>query len=205
MSAKERAEDARGRLLQAADELFYAEGVNTVGIDRVIERAGVAKATLYSAFGSKEELIRAYLKARHEAYQQRMENELERRFATPKERLVGAFEIQGQSFTDPDFHGCPFISASAEARPGSAAQQESHAFRRWVHALFFDLAQQAGHAIPKLSPSNSYCCLTAPRSARGWTATRARRPRPAPLPQRWSTLRCPVSMLIDIDNALWCA
>ena len=45
----------------AADELFYAEGVHTVGIDRVIERAGVAKATLYSAFGSKDELIRAYL------------------------------------------------------------------------------------------------------------------------------------------------
>jgi hypothetical protein len=49
-------------------------------------------------------LIRAYLKARHETYQQRMENELAQRFATPKERLIGAFEIQGQSFTDPDFH-----------------------------------------------------------------------------------------------------
>jgi len=149
MSAKERAEDARRRLLQAADELFYAEGVNTVGIDRVIERASVAKATLYSAFGSKEELIRAYLKARHEAYRQRMENELERRFATAKERLIGAFEIQGQSFTDPDFHGCAFISASAEARPGSTAQQESETYRRWIHALFFDLAQRAGARDPK--------------------------------------------------------
>jgi AcrR family transcriptional regulator len=149
MSAKERAEDARRRLLQAADELFYAEGVNTVGIDRVIQHAGVAKATLYSAFGSKDELIRAYLKARHEAYQQRMENELKRRFATPRERLVGAFEIQGQSFTDPNFRGCPFISASAEARPGSTAQQESDTFRRWIHALFFDLAQQARARDPK--------------------------------------------------------
>ena len=148
MSAKERAADARRRLLQAADQLFYAEGVNTVGIDRVIERAGVAKATLYSAFGSKEELIRAYLKARHAAYQQRMENELER-FATPKERLVGAFEIQGQSFTDQDFRGCAFVSASAEARQGSTAQQEADTFRRWIDALFFDLAQQAGAHDPK--------------------------------------------------------
>jgi len=48
---------ARERLLAAADELFYDEGVHTVGIDRVIERAGVAKATLYSAFGSKDALI----------------------------------------------------------------------------------------------------------------------------------------------------
>jgi AcrR family transcriptional regulator len=56
----------RERLLDAANELFYAEGVQSVGIDRVIERAGVAKASLYSTFGSKEELVRAYLEARHE-------------------------------------------------------------------------------------------------------------------------------------------
>src|SRR5689334_8868016 len=58
----------RERLLQAARELFYAEGVHTVGIDRVIERAGVAKASLYSTFGSKEGLVRAYL----EDYQARV-------------------------------------------------------------------------------------------------------------------------------------
>ena len=55
---------ARERLLRAADELFYEEGIHTVGIDRIIERAGVAKATLYSAFGSKDELVRAYLRER---------------------------------------------------------------------------------------------------------------------------------------------
>ena len=52
---------ARERLLTAASELFYDEGVHTVGIDRVIERAGVAKASLYNTFGSKDELVRAYL------------------------------------------------------------------------------------------------------------------------------------------------
>ena len=57
---------ARERLLAAADELFYGEGFNLVGIDRVIERAGVAKASLYDYFGSKEELIRSYLQQRHE-------------------------------------------------------------------------------------------------------------------------------------------
>src|SRR4051812_17426026 len=49
---------ARDRLLAAANELFYEEGVHTVGIDRVIERAGVAKASLYSTFGSKDGLVR---------------------------------------------------------------------------------------------------------------------------------------------------
>jgi AcrR family transcriptional regulator len=50
---------ARERLLAAASELFYAEGVHTVGIDRVIEQAGVAKASLYNTFGSKDVLVRA--------------------------------------------------------------------------------------------------------------------------------------------------
>ena len=69
LSARADRRSARERLLAAADELFYEEGVHTVGVDRVIERAGVAKATLYSAFGSKDELIRAYLAARHAARQ----------------------------------------------------------------------------------------------------------------------------------------
>ena len=53
--------------MAAASELFYKEGVTAVGIERVLEHAGVAKATLYSAFGSKEGLVRAYLRARHAA------------------------------------------------------------------------------------------------------------------------------------------
>jgi AcrR family transcriptional regulator len=52
---------ARERLLAAADELFYEQGIHTVGIDRIIDRADVAKATLYSTFGNKDGLVRAYL------------------------------------------------------------------------------------------------------------------------------------------------
>jgi AcrR family transcriptional regulator len=68
---------ARERLLAAA-ELFYEEGFNLVGIDRVIERAGVAKASLYDCFGGKEELIRSYLQEWHEARQLRMREWLAR-------------------------------------------------------------------------------------------------------------------------------
>ena len=67
---------ARERLLAAASELFYAEGVHTVGIDRVIERAGVAKASLYNTFGSKDELVRAYLEARHAQTSERIRNRM---------------------------------------------------------------------------------------------------------------------------------
>src|SRR5438270_7234988 len=63
---------ARKRLLDAANELFYEEGVHTVGVDRVIERAGVAKATLYTVFGNKDGLVRAYLLGRHDRTRERM-------------------------------------------------------------------------------------------------------------------------------------
>jgi AcrR family transcriptional regulator len=148
MSPQERSVAARARLLAAASELFYAEGVSNVGIERVIEHAGVAKATLYSAFGSKEELVRAYLQARHAATSERMSRELEARYDTPKERLVGVFEVQGLSFTDPGFRGCAFVSASAQAS-SPAVDEVSNDYRAWVHELFFDLAQQAGAKDPK--------------------------------------------------------
>ncbi|MEU8980422.1 TetR/AcrR family transcriptional regulator [Streptomyces sp. NPDC048309] len=144
LTPQERSAAARARLLAAANELFYAEGVQSVGIDRVIEHAGVAKATLYNAFGSKDGLIRAYLQARHAATAERMARELEARYDTPKERLVGAFEVQGLSFIEPGFRGCAFISASADAPPGGVVEQTAQDYRAWLHELFFDLAQQAG-------------------------------------------------------------
>jgi AcrR family transcriptional regulator len=145
----DRSASARARLLASASELFYAEGVQSVGIERVIEHAGVAKATLYSAFGSKEGLVRAYLRARHAAIQERMSGELRARYRTPKQRLVGVFEVQGLSFTDPGFRGCAFVSAKAEARRGGGVEEAANDYRTWLHTLFFDLAQQAGATDPK--------------------------------------------------------
>ena len=81
---------ARERLLAAANELFYAEGVHTVGIDRVIEKAGVAKASLYNTFGSKDELVRAYLEIRRAGVVRRITQAVER-YDTPRERLLAVF------------------------------------------------------------------------------------------------------------------
>src|SRR5215213_9939315 len=94
----------RERLLAAADALFYEEGVNTVGIDRVIEQAGVAKASLYSAFGSKDELIRAYLAARLEARQARVAEALAG-CETPRERLLAVYDVLGELFAESGYRG----------------------------------------------------------------------------------------------------
>src|ERR1700689_614019 len=138
---------ARERLLAAADELFYREGVQTVGIDRIISRAGVAKASLYSNFGSKEELVRAYLESRHARTTERISRALAR-FRTPRERLIGVFDAQGEQFPDPAFNGCAFVMASAEAPVGGAVERAAEAYRDWVRTLFTTLAGEAGVADP---------------------------------------------------------
>ena len=138
---------ARERLLAAADELFYEEGFNLVGIDRVIERAGVAKASLYDCFGSKEELIRSYLQERHAARQLRMHERLAR-YATPKEKILAVFDSMAEVAAKPGFRGCAFARASAEARPGSSVKAMCDASRAWNLELFAGLARQAGVADP---------------------------------------------------------
>jgi len=139
---------ARARLLSAANDLFYREGVNTVGIDRVIERAGVAKASLYSSFGSKDELIRAYLLERHKTRQERILARLET-YSTPRERILGVFELLGEVFEEPTFRGCAFVRASAEATEDSGIREVSDEMRGWTRSLFTDLARQAGAAEPE--------------------------------------------------------
>src|ERR1700678_735046 len=98
---------ARGRLLAAANELFYNKGVYTVGLDRVIEQAGVAKASLYNPFGSKDELVRAYLEGWHASVTELITRAVER-YDTPRERLLAVFEGQGERFAPPGYHGCAF-------------------------------------------------------------------------------------------------
>jgi AcrR family transcriptional regulator len=139
---------ARDRLLAAASELFYEEGINTVGIDRVIAHAGVAKASLYSAFGSKEELIRSYLEAQFEARKERL---LERiaQHDTPRDKLLAIFDLMGELFEKTSFRGCAFIRASAEAKPDSSIAAEADKSRAWTRSVFVDLARQAGAKHPE--------------------------------------------------------
>jgi AcrR family transcriptional regulator len=139
---------ARERLLAAADELFYEGGTHAVGIDRVIERAGVAKASLYDNFGSKEELIRAYLLARQEVRKARITARLER-YDTPRERLLGVFDGLGEIMAEPRFRGCAFQRAGAESNPGGAVKAVCVEARVWTRELFASLARDAGARHPE--------------------------------------------------------
>ena len=138
---------ARERLLAAAGELFYEDGIQNVGVDRVIERAGVAKASLYNTYGSKDELVKAYLESRHARQTQRINRALEQA-TTPRARLLAPFDAQSELFHEPGFNGCAFIGAAAGSPRGSTVEQVCDAYRAWVRALFTELAEQAGIPDP---------------------------------------------------------
>jgi AcrR family transcriptional regulator len=141
----------RERLLEAAGELFYAEGVQSVGIDRVIERAGVAKASLYSAFGSKEALVTAYLDERHAYVLGRLRAAVD---ATdpgdPMARILAVFDAQAKIFREPGYHGCAFAAAAAEAPRDGHIDEAARSYRREVRELFVGLAAEAKAPDPKL-------------------------------------------------------
>lgn len=139
---------ARDRLLASANELFYGEGVQTVGIDRIIEHAGVAKASLYNTFGNKEGLVCAYLRYRRERSRDRIARTLTR-FRTPREKLLGIFDAQGEFVTSADYNGCAFQRASAEAPYDSGITREVDGYRAWLRALMAELATEAGYADPE--------------------------------------------------------
>jgi len=139
---------ARERLLAAADELFYENGINLVGIDRVIEHAGVAKASLYDCFGSKEELIRSYLQARSERRQARIGQRMAQ-FQTPRDKILGVFDLLGEIVAQPNYRGCAFQRAGAEAGAGSAIKGACDDSRAWIRTQFTELARAAGAADPE--------------------------------------------------------
>jgi AcrR family transcriptional regulator len=138
---------ARERLLAAADELFYAEGVQSVGIDRIIEHAGVAKASLYNLFGSKEALVSAYLESRHRGTVERLKSAVARH-RDPRKRLLAVFDAQGRLFAEPGFRGCAILTATAEATDGSIIDKAAEDYRAEMLALLTDLARDAGAANP---------------------------------------------------------
>jgi AcrR family transcriptional regulator len=147
MDAMTRKNSAKRRLLEAADRLFYEEGIHHVGIDRVIEEAGVAKSSLYYAFGSKDELVKTYLADRHAKWDARLIERMAQQ-DDPKEKVLAIFDALGELFAEPSFNGCAFINAAAEAPPGSAEDSATQDFRTWLHQLFSTLCVQLNAQHP---------------------------------------------------------
>src|SRR5213595_1701552 len=124
MKRKPKSSEARQRILETADRLFYQEGVRAVGIDRIIAEAGVAKMSLYKHFPSKDDLILAVLKHREEGVLEFFRSSMERHAEKTKHPLRAFFAALKEFFESPGFRGCPFQNAAVEladpAHPGTA-------------------------------------------------------------------------------------
>ena len=140
----------RERILATAYELFSHRGVQNVGIDELIERAGVAKATLYRHFPSKEDLVLAFLEQREQLWTYGwVEAEARRRGQTPEEQLLAVFDLFDEWFHRDDFEGCSFINILLEIgnldhRVGRASADYLANIRSVVRML----AQEAGLRDP---------------------------------------------------------
>jgi len=140
----------RERLLVAADELFYAEGITAVGVERIRATADVAKSSLYEHFKSKDQLVAAYLERRSLAWREHLRAALSAAEPAAHTQLATIFAELGRWFELPGFRGCPFINAAAELPAGHPATAIAADHRAWITALLTTITQHAGAADPDL-------------------------------------------------------
>jgi AcrR family transcriptional regulator len=140
---------ARARLIDAATRLFYEEGIHTVGVDRVIEEAGVTRATLYKQFGGKENLVLAYL-AREDEMLRAMFAEAGSAVTDPDALLEAVIQGIAADIGERHTRGCPFINAAAEYPDADGAVRrliDEH--REWFRSTLQQVADAAGLARPE--------------------------------------------------------
>jgi AcrR family transcriptional regulator len=142
--------DPRERILDAAYELFCRRAIRDVGIDEVIKRAGVAKATLYRHFPSKDDLVIAFLERREERWTLAwVEAEARRRGSTPEEQLLAIFELFDEWFHRDDFEACSFINVLLEMGPAHPAGQASVRHLASIRSVVGRLAEEAALRDPE--------------------------------------------------------
>jgi len=136
--------------VQAAYELFAHNGVQAVGVDAIIERSGVARQTLYRHFGSKQELVMAFLERREEVWTYGwLAAEVTRRTHDPRLRMLAIFDVFDEWFHTPDFEGCSFINVMLEhPGPEHPLHQAAAGYLARIRSFLEDLATDAGVADP---------------------------------------------------------
>lgn len=149
--------EARQRILETADRLFYQDGIRAVGIDRIIAEANVAKMSLYKHFPSKDDLILAVLKHREDTVLEFFRSAMERHGKKAKSPLRAFFAALKEWFETPGFRGCAFQNAAAEladpAHPGTEfVRGHKQRFSDFLRGL---VEEMVGRAAAKVAPAVS--------------------------------------------------
>lgn len=139
---------AKLRILLTADELFYDEGIRAVGVDRLIAASNVTKATFYKHYGSKDNVIAAYIGYRH----RRIAESIAARVETHDTGVAALHATRDailESIAAPGFRGCPFINAAAEfSDPQHPVRVAVREHREWYATMLERLTRALGHPMP---------------------------------------------------------
>jgi AcrR family transcriptional regulator len=136
----------RERLLAAAEELFYTEGVH-IGVDRLCDVAQVSKRSMYQHFGSKDDVLVEMLEQRSAHLMAGLDSVPD---APPRDRILAVFDVLHSLAQSPDFYGCPFVSVATELKdrehPASVAARR---YKIGLTEFFEELARLAGASDPE--------------------------------------------------------
>jgi AcrR family transcriptional regulator len=137
--------EARERILESAYELFSRRGLRGVGVDEVIAHAGVAKATLYAHFPSKDDLVLAFLEQREQRWTLAfVVAEARRRGTTPEDQLLAIFDAFDEWFRRDDYEACSFMKVLFEMGAEHPAGRASVDYLDNIRSILRGLAQEAG-------------------------------------------------------------
>ena len=145
-----RKESPRQRILDTAYQLISRRSVRDVGVEEVIAKAGIAKATLYRHFPSKTDLVLAVLEQREQVWTlDLIEAEARRRGATPEQQLLAVFDVFDEWFRSDSFDTCTFVNVLLEMGPTHVLGEASIRHLNNIRTIIAQLATEAGLREPE--------------------------------------------------------
>jgi AcrR family transcriptional regulator len=147
-ATSQRAPWAKSKILETANELFYGDGIRTVGVDRLISESAVTKATFYKHYGSKDRLIVQYVRFRDKTTRDRVNAVVDGQ-RDPEVALRELMAQVSDEISSPDFRGCAFLNAASEyPDPTHPVRLVVAEHRDWYTAVLTSLLADMGHPMP---------------------------------------------------------
>jgi len=141
--------DVRDRILATASDLFYQHGIRAVGVDLVVEKAGVAKTSLYRHFGTKDDLVVAFLQRMDEEFWKTWDEVSQQHPDDGRAELKAQLEWIGERVNQPDYRGCPQLNIAAEyPEIGHPARKFAKEHKREMRRRLKNIAEKLKSADP---------------------------------------------------------
>jgi len=141
--------DVRDKILETASDLFYKQGIRAVGVDLVVEKAGVAKTSLYRHFGTKDDLVAAFLERADLDFWSEWDRVTEQHADNARAELDAQLDWIGERAGQPDYRGCPQINVVAEFPDADhPARKVAKAHKRELRRRLKGIAERLNSTAP---------------------------------------------------------